>query len=142
PTPSGRGKFVPAHYSRAAELPDTSYPLVFITGRQLEHWHTGSMTRRSVALDALEPEASASLHPQSLERLGLSPGDRVRIASRRGTIVLGARVDPGVPPDAVFVPFAYAEAAANRLTNPALDPFGKIPELKYCAVRLEAETQV
>jgi len=142
PRTGGRARLVPARFSAADELPDDDYPWVLITGRQLEHWHTGSMTRRSAALDALEPEASASLHPQSLERLGLSPGDRVRIASRRGEIVLAARADPGVPPDAVFVPFAYAEAAANRLTNPALDPFGKIPELKYCAVRLEAETQV
>jgi formate dehydrogenase major subunit len=136
PRPGGRARLVPAAFSAADELPDEAYPWVLITGRQLEHWHTGSMTRRSVALDAIEPEASASLNPESLARLGVQPGDPVSIASRRGEITLAARADAGVPPDAVFVPFAYAEAAANRLTNPALDPFGKIPELKYCAVRI------
>ncbi|MEY4862110.1 MAG: formate dehydrogenase subunit alpha, partial [Pseudomonadota bacterium] len=136
PRPGGRARLVPAAFSAADELPDEAYPWVLITGRQLEHWHTGSMTRRSMALDAIEPEASASLHPESLARLGVQPGDPVCIASRRGEITLAARADAGVSPDAVFVPFAYAEAAANRLTNPALDPFGKIPELKYCAVRI------
>lgn len=104
--------------------------------RQLEHWHTGSMTRRSVVLDALEPDAVASLSPGELIRLGVSPGDPLTITTRRGTITLAARVDPKIPDGMVFVPFAYAEAAANLLTNPALDPYGKIPEFKYAACRL------
>jgi formate dehydrogenase major subunit len=110
--------------------------MVLITGRQLEHWHTGSMTRRATALDALEPDPVASIHPLDLEALGGKPGDIVTITSRRGEVVLFARADDSSPRGAVFVPFCYYEAAINRLTNPALDPFGKIPEFKYCAVRL------
>jgi formate dehydrogenase major subunit len=134
PTPSGKAKFVPADLISAAERPDAEYPLVLITGRQLEHWHTGSMTRRSSNLDYLEPEPVASLHPLDLETLGVAPGGVLTIASRRGTISLYARADDGMPRGAVFVPFCYYEAAANMLTNPVLDPFGKIPEFKYCAV--------
>ncbi len=136
PTATGRGAFVPADLISAAERPDTEYPMVLITGRQLEHWHTGSMTRRSSVLDYIEPEPVASLHPLDLEQLGLRPGETVTIESRRGKISLYARADDGTPPGAVFVPFCYYEAAANMLTNPVLDPFGKIPEFKYCAVRL------
>jgi formate dehydrogenase major subunit len=136
PTPSGRGKFVPADLISAAERPDAAYPMVLITGRQLEHWHTGSMTRRAASLDALEPEPVASIHPLDLEELGVAPGGTVTIASRRGRISLYARADDGNPRGAVFVPFCYYEAAANLLTNPVLDPFGKIPEFKYCAVRV------
>jgi formate dehydrogenase major subunit len=136
PTLTGRGTFVPADIIPAAERPDAAYPLVLITGRQLEHWHTGSMTRRSTALDALEPEPVASIHPLDLDELGAAPGDVVSIASRRGRISLYARADEGMPRGAVFVPFCYYEAAANMLTNPVLDPFGKIPEFKYCAVRV------
>jgi formate dehydrogenase major subunit len=94
------------------------------------------MTRRAGVLDAIEPEAVASLHPLDLERLGAKPGDIVTVASRRGEISLYARSDDGTPPGAVFIPFAFYEAAANMLTNPVLDPFGKIPEFKYCAVRV------
>ena len=136
PTPDGRVKLVPADIIPANERPDAEYPMVLITGRQLEHWHTGSMTRRSGVLDALEPAPTASLHSDDLARLGLEPGDPVRVASRRGEVVLTARQDDGTPPGTVFIPFAYVEAAANLLTNAALDPFGKIPELKYCAVRV------
>ena len=136
PTPDGRVKLVPADIIPANERPDADYPMVLITGRQLEHWHTGSMTRRSGVLDALEPAPTASLHGDDLARLGLAPGDPVRVASRRGAVVLTARQDDGTPPGTVFIPFAYVEAAANLLTNAALDPFGKIPELKYCAVRV------
>jgi formate dehydrogenase major subunit len=136
PTLTGRGTFVPADIIPAAERPDAAYPLVLITGRQLEHWHTGSMTRRSTALDALEPEPVSSIHPLDLDELGAAPGDVVSIASRRGRISLYARADEGMPRGAVFVPFCYYEAAANMLTNPVLDPFGKIPEFKYCAVRV------
>jgi len=137
PTADGRAHLVAASPSLAAELPDADYPMVLITGRQLEHWHTGAMTRRAVALDAIEPQPSASIHPRELERLRVEPGEPVSVASRRGRIVLPARADEGVPPGAVFIPFAYAEAAANLLTNSALDPVGKIPEFKYCAVRVE-----
>jgi formate dehydrogenase major subunit len=136
PTPTGRAKLVPAQLIAAAEQPDANYPYVLITGRQLEHWHTGSMTRRTAVLDALEPAPVASLHPADLGDLGVAPGGTITIASRRGEVALYARADAGTPRGAVFIPFCYYEAAANLLTNPALDPFGKIPEFKYCAVRV------
>src|SRR6266850_1127450 len=137
PTATGRGKFVPADLIPAAERPDEAYPMVLITGRQLEHWHTGAMTRRSGALDAIEPEPVASLHPLDLDEIGARPGEIVTVASRRGEISLYARADAGTPRGAVFIPFCFYEAAANLLTNPVLDPFGKIPEFKYCAVRVK-----
>jgi formate dehydrogenase major subunit len=137
PTQNGRAKFVPADIIPANERPDAGYPLVLITGRQLEHWHTGSMTRRATVLDALEPEAVASLHPLLMARIGVHAGETVTVTSRRGRIVLRARVDEGTPLEAIFIPFAFYEAAANLLTNAALDPFGKIAEVKYCAVRVE-----
>src|SRR5215467_9508860 len=136
PTESGRGQFVPADLISAAERPDAEYPMVLITGRQLEHWHTGSMTRRASVLDYIEPEPVASVHPFDLERLGVKAGETLTIESRRGKISLYARADDGTPCGSVFVPFCYYEAAANMLTNPVLDPFGKIPEFKYCAVRV------
>jgi formate dehydrogenase major subunit len=136
PTTTGRATFVPADLIFAAERPDEQYPFVLITGRQLEHWHTGSMTRRASVLDHIEPEPVASIHPLDLEHIGVIPGETLTIESRRGTIALYARADDGMPRGAVFVPFCYYEAAANKLTNPVLDPFGKIPEFKYCAVRL------
>ncbi|NEX62135.1 formate dehydrogenase subunit alpha [Noviherbaspirillum galbum] len=136
PTASGRARFVPADIIPAAERPDTEYPKVLITGRQLEHWHTGSMTRRAGVLDAIEPDPVALVHPLDLEELGALPGDIITIESRRGKVALYARADESSPRGAVFVPFCYYEAAINKLTNPALDPFGKIPEFKYCAVRL------
>src|SRR5678809_577353 len=138
PTPTGRAKFVPADLIPAAERPDAEYPMVLITGRQLEHWHTGAMTRRSGVLDAIEPEPTASLHPLDIEKIGAKPGGIVTVQSRRGKIALYARADAGTPRGAVFIPFAFYEAAANMLTNPVLDPFGKIPEFKYCAVRVTA----
>jgi formate dehydrogenase major subunit len=134
PTPTGRARFVPADIIPAAERPDAEFPMVLITGRQLEHWHTGAMTRRSGVLDAIEPEATASLNPLDLARLAIAPGDVVSVRSRRGSVTLYARADDGTPVGAVFIPFCFYEAAANLLTNPALDPFGKIPEFKYCAV--------
>ena len=136
PTATGRAKFVPADLIPAAERPDRHYPMVLITGRQLEHWHTGAMTRRSGVLDAIEPEPTASLHPLDLAQLGASPGDVITVESRRGRISLYSRQDQGTPRGAVFIPFAFYEAAANLLTNPVLDPFGKIPEFKYCAVKV------
>jgi len=137
PTADGRARFVPADVIPAAERPDRNYPMVLITGRQLEHWHTGAMTRRASVLDAIEPDPVASFHPLDLAQLGVQPGSAVTVASRRGEVTLYARADDGVPEGAVFIPFCYYEAAANLLTNPALDPWGKIPEFKYCAVKVE-----
>ena len=137
PRAQGRAKFTPASVIPPDEMPDADYPLILTTGRQLEHWHTGSMTRRASVLDALEPEANASLHPSTLRKLGVTPGGQVRLTTRRGTVTLMAREDRAVAPDMVFLPFAYVEAAANLLTNSALDPYGKIPEYKFCAVRAE-----
>jgi formate dehydrogenase major subunit len=136
PREDGRGRFVPADIIPAAERPDADYPMVLITGRQLEHWHTGSMTRRAMVLDAIEPDPVASIHPLDLDQYGVAPGDVVTLASRRGEVTLFARADEGTPRGAVFVPFCFYEAAANRLTNAALDPVAKIPEFKYCAVKL------
>jgi len=138
PTVDGRGKFVPASLLSANELPDTEFPYVLITGRQLEHWHTGSMTRRSQVLSAIEPEAVVSAHPDDLEKLGVSEGGSIKVESRRGEVVALARADRGMRPGEVFIPFCYHEAAANLLTNAALDPVGKIAEVKYCAVRVSA----
>jgi formate dehydrogenase major subunit len=134
PTPSGKARFVPADIIPAAERPDAEYPMILITGRQLEHWHTGAMTRRSGVLDAIEPDAIASLNPLDLAHIGVKPGEVISVQSRRGAVALYARADDGTPVGAVFIPFCFYEAAANLLTNPALDPFGKIPEFKYCAV--------
>ncbi|MDB5947337.1 MAG: NAD-dependent formate dehydrogenase iron-sulfur protein / NAD-dependent formate dehydrogenase [Ramlibacter sp.] len=136
PRDTGRARFVPADIIPADERPDTEYPMVLITGRQLEHWHTGSMTRRATVLDALEPDPTALIHPLDLVEMGAQPGDVVTIESRRGRVSLYARADDGSPRGAVFVPFCYYEAAINRLTNAALDPFAKIPEFKYCAIRV------
>mgnify|MGYP003637013446 FL=1 len=138
PRPEGRAKFTPASVIPPDEVPDADYPMILTTGRQLEHWHTGSMTRRSTVLDAVEPEANCSLHPSTLRRLGIAPGGQIRLTTRRGTVTLLARADRAIAPDMVFLPFAFVEAAANLLTNPALDPFGKIPEFKFSAVKVEA----
>ena len=138
PTPTGRARFVPAKIIPGAEPPDADYPFVLITGRQLEHWHTGSMTRRAEVLDEIEPVPVASLNPLDMAQMKVSPSGTITVASRRGSIALAARADAGTPRGAVFVPFCYYEAAANLLTNPVLDPFGKIPEFKYCAVRVTA----
>ena len=137
PRPDGRAKFTPASIIPPNETPDDDYPMILITGRQLEHWHTGSMTRRTKVLDTLEPEANCSLHPKTLRNLGATQGDVIQLTTRRGTISLMARADRAVSEDCVFVPFAFTEAAANILTNAALDPIGKIPEFKYAAVRIE-----
>ena len=141
PTPDGRARFVPAGLVPAAEQPDAEYPLVLITGRQLEHWHTGSMTRRSAALHAIEPEPVALLHPDELAAQGIAPGERITLQTRRGEVALWARADASTPRGSVFVAFCWAEAAINKLTHAALDPVAKIPEFKFCAVRLRrAET--
>ncbi len=137
PRRAGRAKFTPARVTPPAEVPDAKYPMILTTGRQLEHWHTGSMTRRASVLDAVEPEANCSLHPKTVRKLGVAPGGFVRLTTRRGTLDVMARADRQVAEDMVFLPFAYVEAAANILTNPALDPFGKIPEFKFSAVKVE-----
>jgi formate dehydrogenase major subunit len=136
PTVSGRVQLVPADIIPANERPDADFPFVLITGRQLEHWHTGSMTRRATVLDALEPMATASMCGDDLDALRLQAGDVITVESRRGKVALHVRRDDGTPRGAVFIPFAYYEAAANLMTNAALDPFGKIPEFKYCAVAI------
>ncbi|MCG8622999.1 MAG: molybdopterin-dependent oxidoreductase, partial [Proteobacteria bacterium] len=142
PREGGRARFTPASIIAPAETPDSEYPMILITGRQLEHWHTGSMTRRASVLDVIEPEANASLHPKTLHRLGIAPGDMLTITTRRGSIRLMARADRAIAADTVFVPFAYVEAAANILTNPQLDPYGKIPEFKFAACQISKAVDV
>ncbi|MEM6372038.1 MAG: formate dehydrogenase subunit alpha [Pseudomonadota bacterium] len=138
PRPEGRARFTPAAVIPPDDVPDAEYPMILTTGRQLEHWHTGSMTRRASVLDAVEPEANCSLHPSTLRKLGVSAGGTVRLTTKRGSIEIMAREDRAVAPDMVFLPFAFVEAAANILTNPAVDPYGKIPEFKFSAVKVEA----
>jgi formate dehydrogenase major subunit len=138
PTATGKATLVPASLIRADEQPDAEYPWVLITGRQLEHWHTGSMTRRTQVLDAIEPAPVASMNPVDLAEMGVARGGAITVSTRRGEVALYARADDGMPRHTIFLPFCYYEAAANLLTNPALDPFGKIPEFKYCAVRVAA----
>jgi formate dehydrogenase major subunit len=135
-TDDGRVHLVPADIIPANERPDADFPFVLITGRQLEHWHTGSMTRRATVLDAIEPMATASMCGDDLQSLGLQAGDVITVQSRRGQVAIHVRRDDGTPRGAVFMPFAYYEAAANLMTNAALDPVGKIPEFKYCAVAI------
>jgi formate dehydrogenase major subunit len=138
PRPGGFGKLMAAKLTPPNETPDHDYPFILTTGRMLEHWHTGAMTRRASVLDALEPGPTAALSRGTIAKLGVAPGDMVRVATRRGTVELAARQDDAIPDGVVFIPFAFFEAAANKLTNPALDPFGKIPEFKFCAARVEA----
>ena len=137
PTKNGKALLVPADVEPPGEVPDDDFPVVLTTGRMLEHWHTGAMTRHAGVLSELEPEAVASLHPLELKKLTLSPGEMVRVTSRRGSIALKTRADRDVPEGMVFIPFCFNEAAANLLTSPKLDPYGKIPEFKFSAVRLE-----
>ena len=137
PTASGRARFVPAEPQPPGEWPDESYPMILTTGRELEHWHTGAMTRHASVLDALAPTATVSVHPATLRAFGIRPGETVRLTTRRGSIAVMAREDPALQLDMVFVPFAYVEAAANILTSQRLDPVAKIPEFKLSAVRLE-----
>jgi formate dehydrogenase major subunit len=137
PRENGRARFVAASVLPPAELPDADYPLILSTGRQLEHWHTGAMTRRASVLDALEPSPTAYFNPATLRKIGARPGGDIRVTTRRGSIVLAARADQNIQEDMIFIPFAYVEAAANILTNPQLDPYGKIPEFKFCAAKAE-----
>ncbi|MCG7518660.1 formate dehydrogenase subunit alpha [Ruegeria sp. Ofav3-42] len=137
PRADGRAKFTPASVIPPDEAPDDEYPMIATTGRQLEHWHTGSMTRRAKVLDAVEPEANCSLNPRTLKLMGIEPGEMIRLTTRRGSIEIMARADRAIAEDMVFIPFAYVEAAANILTNSAIDPYGKIPEFKFSAIRVE-----
>ena len=137
PRQDGRAKFTPAAVIAPDDTPDAEYPMVLTTGRQLEHWHTGSMTRRSHVLDAVEPEANCSMHPSTLRQMEIEPGDMIQLSTKRGSVQVMVRSDRAVAPDMVFLPFAYVEAAANILTNSALDPYGKIPEFKFSAVRVD-----
>jgi formate dehydrogenase major subunit len=136
PRADGRARFTPAKIIAPAEVPDSEYPFILTTGRQLEHWHTGSMTRRAHVLDTIEPQANASLSPRTMKRLGIMAGDMISVETRRGSISIMARADRAISEDMVFVPFAYVEAAANILTNPQVDPYGKIPEFKFAACRI------
>ena len=138
PTQSGKAKLVPVDLVFADEQPDEDYPFVLITGRQLEHWHTGAMTRRASVLDAIEPLPTVSVNPQDLSKMGISEGDEIVVESRRGQITAFAREMPGLRNGDIFIPFCFHEAAANLLTNEAIDPIGKIPEFKYCAVKISA----
>jgi formate dehydrogenase major subunit len=135
--PLGRGGFTPVSFAPPDELPDEAYPFVLNTGRVLQHWHTGTMTRRARALDAISPEPFVELTPRDLARLGVEDGDLVVVSSRRGAITLKSKSSTRVSDGNVFIPFHFKEAAANVLTNDALDPDGKIPEFKYCAVSVE-----
>jgi predicted molibdopterin-dependent oxidoreductase YjgC len=134
--PRGRGKFHPLEYIPVVEMPDDQYPFILSTGRVLEHWHGGSMTRNS-KLDDLYPEALVEIHPTDAARIGVNEGEVVRVSSRRGTIVLRAKVSYKTTMGVVFIPFHFREAAANLLTIDALDPQAKIPEYKACAVRVD-----
>ncbi|MBC8290065.1 MAG: molybdopterin-dependent oxidoreductase, partial [Planctomycetes bacterium] len=138
PTASGKGRFVPCPFQPADELPDEDYPFVLNTGRVLEHWHTGSMTRRSFALSTIEPSAFAAMNPLDLSRLRIEDGSCIVVSSRRGEIELAVRADDSIETGCIFIPFHFREAAANVLTTDALDPYGKIPEFKFCAVRVNS----
>ncbi len=137
PTANKRAKLVPIDLLPPNEVPDNEYPIILTTGRLLEHWHTGAMTRRAQVLDSIEPEAVVHIHPRKMEEMGINQGDLVVVSTRRGSIEVKARRDRDVSENMIFIPFCFAEGPANMLTNPALDPFGKIPEFKLCAARLE-----
>ncbi len=142
PTASGKGRLVPTDLLPPDEMPDEEYPLVLTTGRMLEHWHTGAISRHAPALNAQEPEPVVSMHPRDIGELGLKRGQKVRVETRRGAITLTLRADRDVSRGMLFIPFCFAEAPANVLTNPQLDPIGKIPEFKFAAARIgPAETQ-
>jgi len=142
PRADGRARFTPAKIIAPAETPDDEYPFILTTGRQLEHWHTGSMTRRAHVLDTVEPQANASLNPRTLKIHGIAAGEMITIETRRGSISIMARADRAVSDDMIFIPFAYVEAAANILTNPQVDPYGKIPEFKFAACRIHKVNNV
>ena len=133
----GKGKFVPIEYRPPHEEPDEDYPLVLTTGRHQFHFHTGTMSRRSEGLTALKGKEELEINPQDAEALGIADGDEVRVTSRRGNVLTTAKVTGRSPQGVVFMTFHFAETRTNLLTNPALDPVSKIPELKVCAARVE-----
>ncbi len=135
----GLGHFSGVKWQPPAEEPDEEYPLILTTGRVLYHWHTGSLTRHSEGLDAIYPEAMVELNTEDASRLGITDGDMVKVASRRGEVVAKAEVSDKPKPGMVFMPWHFAEAAANKLTIAALDPKVRIPEYKVCAVKVEAD---
>ena len=137
PTEDNKGKIVPAQLISPAEIPDKEYPMILTTGRLLEHWHTGAMTRNSEVLDSLEPTPIISMNSRDMSKLGIDAGDMVKVSTRRGDLEVAVRKDWQLPMGMVFMPFCFSEAAANILTNPVLDPFGKIPEFKFCAAKIE-----
>jgi len=141
PTPDGKATLVGVEFLPPAELPDAEYPFFMNTGRQIYHWHTGTMTRRATGLDSREPTPTFELNPMDAAELGIEDGDPVRITSRRATMEIAVRLSDRVARKQIFVPMHYREAAANLLTNPALDPYAKIPEFKVCAVHLEPVTR-
>jgi formate dehydrogenase major subunit/formate dehydrogenase alpha subunit len=135
--PRGRGRFHAVDHLPPDERPDAEFPMILTTGRILHQYHSRTMTGRSPGLDALRPEPEVEVHPQDAERLGIRTGERVRVISRRGAVEVPANVTDRVAPGLVFLSFHYATGAANLLTNPAVDPVARIPELKVCAIRLE-----
>jgi formate dehydrogenase major subunit len=137
PTPDGKARLVAVEYLPPSELPDAEFPFVLNSGRQMYHWHTGTMTRRSTGLDSREPVPVIEIHPADAEALGVSDGDSVRVTSRRGTVIIGVRSSERQARGQVFIPMHYREAAVNLLTNPTLDPYAKIAEFKISAVRIE-----
>jgi formate dehydrogenase major subunit len=142
PTGDGRAIFVPVEYVAPEELPDDEYPFIMNTGRQMYHWHTGTMTRRSTGLDSREPVPVVDINPMDAVELGVSEGDTVRVTSRRGSMLIGARLSERQARGQIFIPFHFREAAANLLTNPRLDPYAKIAEFKISAVRVEPVREV
>jgi len=133
----GKGKFHAISYREPAETPDEDYPMILTTGRMYYHFHTRSMTGRSRGLDELVPEAYIEVNPADAGSLAVEEGEKVKVSSRRGEIEIKTRITDRVPEGTVFIPFHFAEAAANRLTNSVLDPIAKIPELKVAAVDVE-----
>jgi predicted molibdopterin-dependent oxidoreductase YjgC len=133
----GKGRFIPLKYTPPGEMPDEDYPLILSTGRSLYHFHTGTMTRKVTGLNIIEPEAAVEINPEDASRLGIAQGDKVKISSRRGEVVVKAKITDSFPPGVVFMTFHFAESAANIITNPKLDPVSKIPELKVAAVKVE-----
>lgn len=133
----GKGRFHPIDYIEPAEMPDVDYPLILTTGRMLYQYHSGSMSRRSAALDEYTPAGWAELNPSDARRLGIREGEPIALTSRRGSVRTTARLSRRSPKGVVFMSFHFAEEAVNKLTNPALDKEGKIPEFKVCAVKVE-----
>ncbi|GAI20083.1 unnamed protein product, partial [marine sediment metagenome] len=135
----GKGQFIPLKYKPPMELPDSDYPLLLTTGRNLLHFHTGTMTRKVKGLNILMDEELVEINPQDASALGIVDGEMIKVISRRGAVVAKARVTDASPVGVVFMTFHFAESHTNQLTSPALDPVAKIPEYKVCAVRIEKD---